>query len=54
MIKSEVESLIASEKVLVYSKTWCPYCKATKQFLAEGEVSAKIVELDQVANGDQM
>mmetsp|Transcript_17607 Transcript_17607/g.52896 ORF Transcript_17607/g.52896 Transcript_17607/m.52896 type:complete len:191 (+) Transcript_17607:117-689(+) len=41
-------------KVIVYSKTWCPYCAQVKQLFAKLEVDAKIVELDQVVEGDDV
>lgn len=31
---------------VVFSKTWCPYCKATKQTLNELKAQYEVVELD--------
>ena len=32
----------------VFSKSYCPYCKASKQLLSESGAKAYIVEMDQV------
>ena len=50
-LKNSVETQIVDEKVLIYSKSYCPYCEQTKQCLSEGQVAAKIIELDQVNDG---
>ena len=34
--------------VAVFSKSWCPYCKATKETLSGLGAKAYILELDQV------
>lgn len=44
----------AENPVIVYSKTWCPYCAQVKQLFSQLEVPAKIVELDQVVEGDDV
>lgn len=33
--------------LVVFSKSWCPYCKATKSLLSSLDVDFKTVELDQ-------
>jgi glutaredoxin 3 len=40
--------------VIVYSKSWCPYCSQVKQLFQKLEVPAKIVELDSVVEGDDV
>ncbi|KAK0255831.1 Glutaredoxin [Friedmanniomyces endolithicus] len=35
----------------VFSKSYCPYCKATKSLLSEMGAKAYIIELDQVDDG---
>lgn len=37
--------------VIVYSKTYCPYCMEVKSLLSAMKVQAKIVELDTIADG---
>ncbi|KAJ8613389.1 hypothetical protein CTAYLR_002326 [Chrysophaeum taylorii] len=41
-----VQKEIASEKVVVFSKTYCPYCANTKKLLSSSGVSAKIIEIN--------
>mmetsp|Transcript_1485 Transcript_1485/g.1776 ORF Transcript_1485/g.1776 Transcript_1485/m.1776 type:complete len:100 (-) Transcript_1485:221-520(-) len=49
---SKVQQLINDNKVLVLSKSYCPYCRATKSTLNQFDLSGvKIVELDQVPEG---
>jgi len=50
-IKSLVEKEIAEDPVVVYSKSWCPYCRQAKQTLTEFGASFKAYELDQIDNG---
>ena len=39
---------------MVYSKSWCPYCLRVKGLLGELGVDAKVVELDEVIEGDEV
>eukprot|EP00934_Nitzschia_sp_Nitz4_P006349 Nitzschia sp. Nitz4//scaffold3_size479765//367779//368231//NITZ4_000153-RA/size479765-processed-gene-1.482-mRNA-1//1//CDS//3329550917//6339//frame0 len=41
-----IKAEIASNDVVVFSKTYCPYCKATKELFNGLGVSAQIHELD--------
>ena len=50
-LRSQIEQQIADNKVMVYSKSYCPYCVKTKDKLKSGGVQYTVVELDQVANG---
>ncbi len=40
--------------MVIFSKSYCPYCKATKSLLAGMNIDAKTIELDQIENGDQI
>lgn len=42
----EVDKLIAAHKVVVFSKTYCPYCRAVKELLDSLGVQYALVELD--------
>lgn len=42
---------IEANKIIVYSKTHCPYCKATKDTLRKLGAPFEVVELDRVKNG---
>jgi thiol-disulfide isomerase/thioredoxin len=45
-IRREIERQITSNKVLIYSKTWCGYCQSAKDAVAKLGVSFKAIELD--------
>ncbi|ORY84123.1 thioredoxin-like protein [Leucosporidium creatinivorum] len=49
--KSSVESLIAENHIAVFSKSYCPYCKKTKDLLASLGEKYAVVELDQIEDG---
>lgn len=46
-----VKEEIASADVVVFSKTFCPFCKSTKSTLSDLDIAAKVIELDEVDNG---
>ncbi|KAK3622818.1 Glutaredoxin [Elasticomyces elasticus] len=49
--KTKAQDIIDNNAVAVFSKSWCPYCKATKSLLSEMGAKAYILELDQVDDG---
>jgi len=54
-VKDTVEAAIADHKVAVFSKSWCPYCKKAKATLKElvpNDEDVKILELDELEDGD--
>ncbi|KAJ3276287.1 Glutaredoxin-1 [Terramyces sp. JEL0728] len=53
-VKDLVESSIEKESVVVFSKSYCPYCKKAKQILSNKGANAKVYELDQMDNGDEI
>ncbi len=46
--KTKAQEIIDNNAVAVFSKSYCPYCKATKSLLSEMGVKPYIIELDQV------
>ncbi|KAG8950443.1 glutaredoxin [Tulasnella sp. 424] len=52
-VKEIVEDTIANHKVAIFSKSYCPYCKKTKELIKslvpEGDV--EILELDERDDG---
>ena len=48
----QINNQIASNKVMMYSKSFCPHCNAAKQLLKSQNIEFTAIELDQVANGD--
>eukprot|EP01059_Diplonema_ambulator_P034017 TRINITY_DN742_c1_g1_i1.p3 TRINITY_DN742_c1_g1~~TRINITY_DN742_c1_g1_i1.p3 ORF type:complete len:107 (+),score=47.96 TRINITY_DN742_c1_g1_i1:508-828(+) len=43
---------VAGSHVLVFSKSWCPYCTKVKGLLNSLKVDYKVVELDNISGGD--
>ncbi|XP_017297739.1 glutaredoxin-C4-like [Diaphorina citri] len=52
--KQFVQDLIASEKILIFSKSYCPYCKMAKDVFQKLKVTPKTVELDHRDDGDSI
>ena len=46
--KANVQKQISTEKVVVYSKSFCPHCIATKKLLLSHGVDATYVSVNQV------
>jgi len=49
--KARAESIINDNPVAVFSKSWCPYCKATKALLDEMGAKYYAIELDNDKDG---
>ncbi|CZT16980.1 probable glutaredoxin Grx1 [Ramularia collo-cygni] len=49
--KAKAQAIIDDNAVAVFSKSYCPYCKATKSLLSEMGAKAYYIELDQVDDG---
>jgi glutaredoxin 3 len=45
------KSEIASADVVVFSKSFCPFCTKTKSLMDELKIEHKVIELDEVDNG---
>ncbi|XP_017297749.1 glutaredoxin isoform X1 [Diaphorina citri] len=52
--KQFVQDLIASEKIVIFSKSYCPYCKMAKDVFQKLKVTPKTVELDHRDDGDSI
>lgn len=50
--RETVESKVSASPVVVYSKSYCPYCAKTKALLNKLDVQFDVIELDEVADGD--
>jgi hypothetical protein len=51
----KLHDLIDKNKVVVLSKTYCPYCARTKQLLVdELRANCSVIELDTRADGDAL
>ncbi|KAJ3783092.1 glutaredoxin [Lentinula aff. detonsa] len=55
-IKDLVESSIDENTVTIFSKSWCPYCKASKTLFEREfpDVPTKILELDEMEEGSEI
>ncbi|RLN68077.1 hypothetical protein BBJ28_00001163 [Nothophytophthora sp. Chile5] len=51
--KETVEAQISASPVVVYSKSYCPYCAKTKALLSKLGAKYEVVELDQISGGDE-
>jgi len=49
--KTKAQGIIDDNAVAVFSKSYCPYCKATKSLLSELGAKYYTIELDQVDDG---
>lgn len=49
-----VKQTVADNKVVVYSKTYCPYCTEAKGLFTKLQVPAKVIELDTMKGGDDL
>ncbi|KLJ11398.1 glutaredoxin [Blastomyces silverae] len=49
--KSKVEGIIADNNVVVFSKSYCSYSRATKSLLNEAGIPYFVLELDQIDDG---
>ncbi|KAK0123558.1 hypothetical protein ONS96_010537 [Cadophora gregata f. sp. sojae] len=49
--KTKAQQIIDENAVAVFSKSYCPYCKATKALLTELGAKYYSIELDQVDDG---
>ncbi|KAF9150469.1 hypothetical protein BG015_007734 [Linnemannia schmuckeri] len=50
-IKTKVDAIIADNAIVVFSKSYCPYCTKAKNLLAQHEVKVFILELDNIDDG---
>ncbi|KAK8221353.1 thioredoxin-like protein, partial [Phyllosticta capitalensis] len=49
--KTKAQTIIDENAVAVFSKSYCPYCRATKSTLSELGAKFYAIELDQVDDG---
>jgi len=48
---TKAQSIIDDNAVAVFSKSYCPFCRASKQLLTEQGAKFYAIELDQVDDG---
>lgn len=50
----QIRAKNADNKVVVYSKSYCPYCARVKGLFGKLNVDYKLVELDEIADGGEI
>ncbi|KAL7832958.1 hypothetical protein SRHO_G00299760 [Serrasalmus rhombeus] len=50
-IKARIQELIDTNSVVVFSKSYCPFCKKVKDLFQELKVKCNVIELDLMENG---
>ena len=53
-MQNSVQSMIADNKVMVFSKGYCPFAAKTKNLLKSKGIAFHVVEMDEIAGGDAM
>ena len=53
-IEERISGLVKGNKVMVFSKTYCPFCTKAKQILKSAGIDFKAYELDKEADGASM
>jgi len=48
----KAKSLIGAHDVMIFSKTYCPYCTRAKDAIQKLGIKAEVLELDVAADGD--
>jgi len=47
----EVQDLISENSIVIFSKSYCPFCKKAKKLLVEFNKKLKIIELNEIDDG---
>ncbi|KAK4337189.1 hypothetical protein RND71_043288 [Anisodus tanguticus] len=53
-VSNDIDKLIKENRVLIFSKTYCPYCDKVKKLFKDLGVAFKVIELDKIDNGDEL
>ncbi|KAF5245818.1 hypothetical protein FAUST_1605 [Fusarium austroamericanum] len=51
---TKVQQLIDNNSVVVFSKSYCPYCKQTKKTLDDLNTEYELLELDELSDGSAL
>uniref|UniRef100_A0A0D6R8K2 Glutaredoxin domain-containing protein n=1 Tax=Araucaria cunninghamii TaxID=56994 RepID=A0A0D6R8K2_ARACU len=52
--KEKAQKIIDENGVVVFSKSYCPYCRSTKQLLDGKKADYFLMELDEVDDGSEL
>jgi len=50
LLKSKVEEMAALQPIMIFSKSWCPFCTKAKEALKESGIKFACLELDNLDN----
>jgi hypothetical protein len=50
-LEDDIQKTVSTNKVVVYSKTTCPFCAMTKGLFEKLDITYTAIELDQTADG---
>ena len=53
-LEEQIKSTVAESKVVIYSKSWCPFCAQTKALFDAMDVPYTAIELDELDNGGEI
>ena len=53
-MQGKVQGMIDGNKVMMFSKEYCPFCTKAKQILKSAGIDFKVYELDKEADGASM
>lgn len=53
-IRIKVEDLISKNKVIVFSKTYCPYCVNAKKIFEDEGIESYVLEIDKMDDGKEI
>ncbi|KAF4977185.1 hypothetical protein FDECE_18383 [Fusarium decemcellulare] len=53
-VSQKAQQLIDNNAVVVFSKSYCPYCRQTKKTLDDLNAAYELLELDQIPDGSDL
>ena len=53
-MEDTLNSLISDNKVIIFSKDWCPFCRRAISILKNGGLDPKVIDLDKSSDGDEI
>lgn len=54
MAMAKAKEIVSSNSVVVFSKTYCPYCTQVKQLFSSLGAKTKVIELDTESDGKEI
>ncbi|CAA2956014.1 glutaredoxin [Olea europaea var. sylvestris] len=54
MALAKAKQIVNSNPAVVFSKTYCGYCKRVKQLFSQLNATYKVIELDEESDGDEI